>query len=436
MPHPFAGTVPTSTDMDLLADLEARGLVHDTTDRALLSARLADRPIGAYVGFDPTADSLHVGHLLGQLTLRRFQLAGHRPFPLAGGATGMVGDPGGRSEERNLLDRDTLRHNVSSIKEQLARILDFEDGPNRATLVDNADWTETMTVLEFLRDVGKHMTVNQMVAKDSVRSRMEGEHGISYTEFSYMLLQANDFRHLYEHHDVEMQMGGSDQWGNITAGTDLIRRRLGRHTFALTWPLLLKSDGTKFGKSASGAVWLDASRTSVFQFRQFWFQADDVDVERYLLQFSLRPVDELRALLQDHAAAPERRTAQRLLARELTELAHGAEAAQAADDAAALLFGGDPASASVATLETLAREVPSSSVTEGELADLVGLLVRTGLASSNGDARRNLAQRGIRLNGAVLGADSVVSRYDALHGSFLLLRKGRTTVHLARILPS
>ena len=422
--------------MDLLADLEARGLVHDTTDRALLAARLADRPIGAYVGFDPTADSLHVGHLMGQLTLRRFQLAGHRPFPLAGGATGMVGDPGGRSEERNLLDRDTLRHNVASIKQQLARILDFEDGPNRAVLVDNADWTESMTVLEFLRDVGKHMTVNQMVAKDSVRSRMEGDHGISYTEFSYMLLQANDFRHLCEHHDVEMQMGGSDQWGNITAGTDLIRRRLGRQAFALTWPLLLKADGTKFGKSAGGAVWLDPARTSPFQFRQFWFQADDVDVERYLLQFSLRSLDEIRAVLAEHAAAPERRVAQRSLAHELTELVHGPQAAQAADDAAGLLFGGDPAAASVATLETLAREVSSSTVTEADLGDLVAVLVRSGLATSNGDARRVLAQGGIRLNGSVLATDSRVSRYDALHGRFLLLRKGRTTVHLAEILPS
>ena len=261
--------------MDLFAELEARGLVQDSTDREALAARLASGPIGVYVGFDPTADSLHVGHLLGQLTLRRLQLAGHRPFPLAGGATGMVGDPGGRSEERNLLDRETLDHNIAAIKVQLERLLDFEPGPLQATLVDNADWTAPIGVLDFLRDVGKHMTVNQMVAKDSVRHRMESEHGISYTEFSYMLLQANDFRYLCEHHDVELQMGGSDQWGNITTGIDLIRRTLGRTAHGLTWPLLTLPGGAKMGKTAGGAVWLDPDKTSPYQFRQFWVQAAD-----------------------------------------------------------------------------------------------------------------------------------------------------------------
>ena len=294
--------------MDLIADLEARGLVHDTTDRDVLRARLAAGPIGVYVGFDPTADSLHVGHLMGQLGLRRFQLAGHRPVPLAGGATGMVGDPGGRSEERNLLDRDTLRHNVASIKAQLERILDFDPGPTQAMLVDNADWTEPMGVLEFLRDVGKHVTVNQMMAKESVRSRLDSEHGISYTEFSYMLLQANDFRHLFEHHGVELQMGGSDQWGNITAGIELVRRRHNHTVHGLTWPLLTKSDGTKFGKSASGAVWLDPARTSPYQFRQFWVQAGDDMVERYLLQFTFRSGGRHR---RAHAGAPRRAGAAR-----------------------------------------------------------------------------------------------------------------------------
>src|SRR5512141_297222 len=254
--------------MDLLADLAARGLIHDTTDRANLQSRLAAGPLSLYVGFDPTADSLHVGHLVGQLYLRRFQLAGHRPFPLAGGATGMVGDPGGRSEERNLLDDDTLRHNVECIKQQLTKLLDFEPGPFQATLVNNADWTHQITMLEFLRDVGKHFTVNQMMAKESVRSRIDSEYGISYTEFSYMLLQANDFRHLYEHHDVELQAGASDQWGNIVAGVELIRRKLGSQAFAMTHPLMTKSDGAKFGKSVGGAVWLDPARTSPYQLRQ------------------------------------------------------------------------------------------------------------------------------------------------------------------------
>ena len=251
-----------ATTPDLFSELEARGLVQDSTDRAALAARLASGPLGAYVGFDPTADSLHVGHLLGQITLRRFQLAGHRPYPLAGGATGMVGDPGGRSEERNLLDRVTLDRNIAGIKRQLERLLDFEPGPCQATLVDNADWTAPMPVLDFLRDVGKHVTVNQMIAKESVRSRIESEHGISYTEFSYMLLQANDFRWLCEHHDVELQMGGSDQWGNITAGIDLIRRVLGRAAHGLTWPLLTLPGGAKMGKSAGGAVWLDPEKTT------------------------------------------------------------------------------------------------------------------------------------------------------------------------------
>ena len=309
--------------MDLLADLQARGLVHDSTDSSALADRLASGPIGVYVGFDPTADSLHVGHLMGQLGLRRFQMAGHRPFPLAGGATGVVGDPGGRSEERNLLDRQTLERNLAGIKPQLERLLDFESGTNAATLVDNATWTANVPLLDFLRDVGKHVTVNQMIAKESVRSRLDGEHGISFTEFSYMLLQANDFRHLHDDHGVELQMGGSDQWGNITAGIDLIRRTSGATAHGLTWPLLLRSDGQKFGKSSGNAVWLSPERTSPYQFRQYWVQTDDADIAERLLRFSMRPVDEIEAIVAQHATAPELRLAQRQLAHELTELVHG-----------------------------------------------------------------------------------------------------------------
>ncbi|HEY3483792.1 MAG TPA: tyrosine--tRNA ligase, partial [Ilumatobacteraceae bacterium] len=370
--------------MDPISDLEQRGLIHDTTDRDALRARLAEGPIGVYVGFDPTADSLHAGHLMGQLGLRRFQLQGHRPFPLAGGATGMVGDPGGRSEERNLLDRETLRHNVACIKRQLERILDFEPGPFQATLVDNADWTAEMHVLDFLRDVGKHVTVNQMMAKESVRARLEGDAGISYTEFSYMLLQANDFRHLFVEHQVELQMGGSDQWGNITAGIDLIRRTTGGQAHGLTWPLLLKSDGTKFGKSASGAIWLDPERTSPYQFRQFWVQTDDAEVGDRLLRFSMRPVEEIRSIVAEHHQAPERRVAQRALADELTELVHGHEAAKAAAGAAAILFGGDPTTADEGALSAVAREVPSSRRSAADLDDLPEVLVGVGLASSKG----------------------------------------------------
>jgi tyrosyl-tRNA synthetase len=419
--------------MDLIEDLEARGLIHDSTDRDALRARLADGTIGVYVGFDPTADSLHVGHLMGQIGLRRFQIASHRPFPLAGGATGMVGDPGGRSEERNLLDRDTLTHNVSRIKAQLERILDFDPGPLQATLVDNATWTDGMTVLEFLRDVGKHVTVNQMMAKESVRGRLEGEHGISYTEFSYMLLQANDFRYLHATHGVEMQMGGSDQWGNITAGIDLIRRTTGATAHGLTWPLLLKSDGTKFGKTAGGSVWLDPERTSPYQFRQFWVQTDDAVVGDYLLRFSLRPVEDLRGVIAEHAAAPQLRVAQRQLARELTELVHGREAADATEAAAEVLFGGDPTTASEAALSVVAREVPASRRAAAELDDLVELLAATGLASSKGDARRTLEGRGYRANGVLLDASSQLRDVEPLHGRFVLLQRGRTTHHLVEV---
>jgi tyrosyl-tRNA synthetase len=419
--------------MDLIADLLARGLVHDSTDLDALRARLAQGATGAYVGFDPTADSLHVGHLMGQLALRRFQVAGHRPFPLAGGATGMVGDPSGRSEERNLLDRETLRHNVACISAQLERLLDFEPGPFAATLVDNADWTAPLGVLDFLRDVGKHMTVNQMVAKESVRARMDSEHGISYTEFTYMLLQANDYRWLHEHHGVELQMGGSDQWGNITAGIDLVRRTTGAHVHGITWPLLTKSDGTKFGKTADGAVWLAPERTSPFQFRQFWVQAADTEVRRYLLQFTLRPVEEVAALVAEHEQAPERRLAQRTLAGDLTTLVHGAHAAAAAEEAAAVLFGGDPSAASADALAVVRHEVPTTVVGRDALADAVGLLVRTGLATSNGDARRTVAQRGFRANGTVLEEGTDIAGLPLLQDRYLLLRRGRVTYHMVEV---
>jgi len=419
--------------MDLLADLNARGLIHDATDQEALAKRLVDGPIGVYVGFDPTADSLHVGHLFGQLSLRRFQLAGHRPFPLAGGATGVIGDPSGRSDERNLLDRDDLRANVAAIKVQLERLLDFTPGPHAATLVDNADWTEPLTTLEFLRDVGKHITVNQMLAKESVRARVESTHGISFTEFSYMLLQANDFRWLYEHHDVELQMGGSDQWGNITAGIDLIRRRLGKAAHGLTWPLLTRADGAKMGKSVGGAVWLDPDKTSPYQFRQFLIQTDDELIGRYLRHLSLRPLGEIEGLLEEHAAAPERRLAQRALADELTELVHGPAAATAAAAAAEVLFGGDPTTASADVLAAVAREVPTTEVPPDALDDVVDLLVRTGLATSKGDARRGLDQSAFRANGRKLGANDQLTAHDLLHERYLLLAKGRRTYHRVEI---
>ena len=420
------------TGEQLLNDLDARGLIHDSTDRAALIERLNQGPIGVYAGFDPTADSLHAGHLLGQVMLRRFQLAGHRPVVLAGGATGMVGDPGGRSEERNLLDRETLNHNVACVKKQLEKILDF-DGPVAARMVDNATWTEPMGTLEFLRDVGKHFTVNQMVAKESVRARMESENGISFTEFSYMLLQANDFRHLCEFENVDMQMGGSDQWGNITAGTDLIRRRLTKSGYGLTWPLLTRSDGQKMGKSVHGALWLDPEKTSPYEFRQYWVQLPDEDVERFLLQLTLRSVDDIASLMVEHRAAPEKRLAQRALATDVTTLVHGAAAEQAAAEAAQVLFGGDPTTASAEALAVVAREVPSSEVTREQLGDQIAVLVQTGLAASNGEARRTLTQKGFKANGQTLEEAKSLLEVDLLHGRYILLRKGKTNFHLLTV---
>ena len=414
----------------IFGELASRGLVHDSTDAAALAALLDSKATGVYVGFDPTADSLHVGHLMGQISLRRFQLAGHRPFPLAGGATGMVGDPSGRSDERNLLDRETLQHNVECIKRQLENLLDFGAGASTATLVNNADWTAGITALDFLRDVGKHITVNQMMAKESVRNRLNSENGLSYTEFSYMLLQANDFRHLCAQHDVELQMGGSDQWGNITAGIDLIRRTLSRTAHGITWPLVTKSDGTKFGKTADGAVWLDPARTSPYQFRQFWVQMADDDVVKYLPRYSLASMEECASVTAAHVADPGRRNAQRFLANEMTTLVHGASAARDAEAAASVLFGGDPTTATPEALGIVAAEVPCTRVTRADLDDTFGLLARAQVVSSTSEARRAVSQGGLKVNGATLAEGETLAGKGFLHERWVLVRKGKTGYHL------
>ena len=418
--------------MDLIADLEARGLIHDSTDREHLRARVAEGPVGIYYGCDPTADSLHIGNLIGLIVLRRFQDAGHKAIALAGGATGMVGDPGGRSEERNLLDEETLTSNVAAIKAQLGRIVDLSN-PDRGVLVDNRDWTHPITLLEFLRDVGKHVTVNQMMARESVKIRLESEHGISFTEFSYMLLQANDYLWLHDHLGCDLQIGGSDQWGNIVSGVDLIRRKRQETVHAFSWPLLKASDGTKLGKTTGARTWLDADKTSPYQLRQYFMQVADDDVRAQLMAFSLRPISELEELLTEHAEAPHRRLAQRSLANEVTALVHGVEAADAADEAADVLFGGDPTSASAAGLEAVGREVASSMRSVAELGDLVGVLVETGLATSKGDARRTLEGKGYRCNGAQLDAESRLDEVEPLHGRFLLLQRGKKSHHLVEV---
>jgi tyrosyl-tRNA synthetase len=417
--------------MDLIADLNSRGLIHDSTDQTALAARLAEGPIGVYYGCDPTADSLHTGNLIGLVVLRRFQDAGHTAIALAGGATGMVGDPGGRSEERNLLDAETLAHNVAAIKEQIGRIVDLSDG--RGELVDNRDWTAPISLLDFLRDVGKHVTVNQMIARDSVKNRLASEHGISYTEFSYMLLQANDYLWLHDHRDCHLQVGGADQWGNLLSGVDLIRRARGAHVHALSWPLLLASDGSKLGKTTGARTWLDADKTSPYQFHQHFVNLSDADAAQQLRMLSLRPIDEIEVLLAEHTTAPEKRSAQRALADEITELVHGPEAVVAARGAADVLFGGDPLTASEAAMRAIAGEVPTSSLSADQLGDPVGLLVETGLASSKSEARRLFDQRGIRVNGVQLDANSLVSDLELLHGRFVLLRKGKSTYHVVEI---
>jgi tyrosyl-tRNA synthetase len=407
--------------MDFLADLEARGLIKDSTDRDALRARIQAGPVGVYYGCDPSNDSLQIGNLIGLLVLRKFADAGHQPIALAGGATGMIGDPGGRSEERNLLDAKTLERNTQRIAEQLERI-------SRVKLVNNLDWTGQVTLLDFLRDIGKHASVNQMIARESVKARLESENGISFTEFSYQLLQANDYLHLSRDHAVEIQIGGSDQWGNLLAGVDLIRRADGRHVHAFTWPLLLRSDGKKFGKSEDGAIWLAADKTSPYQFFQYWMNVADADIERFLLQLTLLPVEECAAIAAEHAEAPFKREGQRRLAREITTLVHGAEATAAAEEASAILFGGSPAGASAQALEFLATEVPTSPFTAG--VTLAAALAATPLASSLSDARRTISQGAASVNGEAVPEDRPLDAADLLYQRWLLLRKGKRNYHL------
>jgi len=418
--------------MNLLEDLKWRGLVADCTDESALAERLAKGPLTVYCGFDPTGDSLHVGHLMGQITLRRFQLAGHHVLALAGGATGMIGDPSGKSAERNLLTPEVLAHNVQCITRQLSRLLDFESPTNPARIVNNADWTANISYLEFLRDVGKHFSLNVMMAKDSVRSRMEGDAGISYTEFSYQLLQAHDFYHLHSNpeYKCELQIGGSDQWGNITAGTDLIRKKLKTAAWGLTFPLITKSDGTKFGKTEGGAVWLDPQKTSPYKFYQFFVNTEDVMVVPYLKKFTLLSREEIEALEAKHTANPGAREAHKALAREVTRLVHGQAALDAALKASEILFGAEIGDTSEETFNDVVGEVPTKSIErariEGAGAPLVELLVHSGLSPSKGQARKDIEGGGIYVNN-VKSPDiaRAITTADLLFGKHLLLRKGK-----------
>ena len=416
-----------STTNSLLEELSWRGLVYQHTD-GLVDA-LATGEVSAYAGFDPTASSLHLGHLVPVMGLAHLQRAGHKPVALVGGGTGMIGDPSGRTSERQLLSEDEIVGNARAIEAQLSRFLDF-NGAHAARMRDNAAWLRPLKAVEFMRDVGKHFTVNYMLAKESVQARIEG--GISFTEFSYMLLQAYDFLELYRREGVTLQIGGSDQWGNITAGMELIRRVEGKTAHALTMPLVTTASGSKFGKTEAGAVWLDAERTSPYKFYQYWINVDDRDAGKYLRFFTLLTRKEIEALDKLIASAPEKREAQQALAREVTARVHGEEAARVAEEVSKVLFGkSDPASLSEPVLKALSQEVPFADVTE--TPSLLDALVTLQLASSKSAARRLIEQGGVYLNGARATADTNLTTGKPLAGRYHLIRKGARDYGLLRV---
>ena len=417
--------------MGIIEELEWRDLISDCTDWEGLQERLAMGPITLYCGFDPTADSLHVGSLVPLLALRRFQLCGHHPIAVAGGATGSIGDPSGKTAERQLLTHELLKANIEGVKVQLGSFMEFEGVENAAQLVDNADWTAPLSFLDVLRDIGKHFKVNAMVSKESVRARMEDRDvGISFTEFSYMILQALDFHYLCETQDCELQVGGSDQWGNITAGIDLIHRKQNRQAYGLTLPLITNADGTKFGKTESGAVWLDVNRTSIYQFYQFWVRADDRDVVRYLKYFTFLSRDEVEELASQHEAEPHARIAHKALARAVTALVHGEEAVTEAIRASEILFGGELEGITEATFREVAGEVPTCELSTerfgGEGLWLPELLHEAGLAQSRGQARKDVKGGGVYVNGKRIDDEQhKLTTSDLMFGKYLLLRRGK-----------
>lgn len=419
---------------NFVEELKWRGMLHDAmpgTEEHLMTGMQS-----AYLGIDPTADSLHIGHLVGVMMLRHFQLAGHKPYALIGGATGMIGDPSGKSAERNLLDETTLRYNQEALKEQLSRFLDFSsDGENGAILVNNYDWMKDFSFLDFIRDVGKHITVNYMMAKDSVKKRLsaEAKDGMSFTEFTYQLVQGYDFLYLYQNHNCTVQMGGSDQWGNITTGTELIRRIGGGKGYALTCPLITKADGTKFGKTESGNVWLDANRTSPYKFYQYWLNTSDADAEKYIKIFTFLPKTEIEALVKEHSEAPHMRLLQKSLAEQITTMVHSKEDLDNAIAASSILFG-------KSTSEDLKRldektfldvfdGVPQAEIAKSELdngLDMIGALAaKTGFLGSNGEARRELKQNSISVNKEKVKEDYRITTADLINDKFVVLQRGK-----------
>ena len=427
---------------NFIEELRWRGMIQDImpeTEQHLMEGLRA-----AYVGIDPTADSLHIGHLVGVMMLRHFQNCGHKPYALVGGATGMIGDPSGKSVERNLLTEEILAHNIAGIKKQLAKFLDFEStAPNRAELVNNYDWMKEFSFLSFIRDIGKHITVNYMMAKDSVKKRFdpnENTDGMSFTEFSYQLLQGYDFLHLYQEKNLTLQMGGSDQWGNITTGTELIRRIAGGKAYALTCPLITKADGTKFGKSEGGNVWLDPEKTSPYKFFQYWINTSDADAERYIKIFTMLSKEEINSLIAQHAEAPHLRVLQNKLAEELTILVHGREELEKAKKASQILFG-NSTSADLRTLDEktfleVFDGVPQAEVSAADIAgglDMIAILsAKTGFISSNSEARRALKENSISVNKEKVGEDYQIAEKDLVDGKFILLQRGKKNYFIVK----
>ena len=429
------------TTRSIIDEFRNRGLIHITDDgqellTPSLEELLAREKVTAYIGFDPSADSLHIGNLLGIMMLVRMQKYGNTPIAIAGGGTGLIGDPGGKSQERPLLTREVLQQNLEGIRAQLARFLDFDAEGNAALLINNADWLEQINAIDFMRDVGKHFSVNYMLAKESVRSRMTD--GISYTEFSYMLLQAFDFLTLYDRHGCALQMGGSDQWGNITAGVDLIRRVRGEQAHALVTPLVTKSDGTKFGKTEGGTVWLDADKTSPFQFYQFWLNTADADVVQFLKYYTLLPLEEIDEYKDEVSERPEKREAQQRLASEVTHMTHGQTGLEKALTASDVLFGGDISGLSSDELLDIFQDVPSSSMPREQFENggvqLRDLVAEVGLASSRGEARRLIQGGGVSLNNRrVSDARQNVTLEHSVDGQIIVLRRGARQYRLVRL---
>ncbi|HSG68358.1 MAG TPA: tyrosine--tRNA ligase [Bacteroidales bacterium] len=423
--------------MNFVEELRWRGMIHDMTPGT--EEQLQKEMTSAYVGIDPTADSLHIGHLVSIMMLKHFQLAGHRPIALVGGATGMVGDPSGKSQERNLLDEETIRHNQECIKKQLLKFLDFGKGENAAIMVNNYDWMKGFSFLDFVRDIGKHITVNYMMAKDSVKTRLET--GLSFTEFSYQLVQGYDYLFLFENQNCRLQMGGSDQWGNITTGTELIRRKTGGEAHALTCPLITKADGGKFGKTEQGNVWLDPEKTSPYAFYQFWLNASDDDAKKWIRIFTLNSKETIEALEKEHDEAPHLRPLQKALAEELTVRVHSREDYEAAVEASQILFG----QGTTETLKKLSEdmllsvfegvpqsEIPATIVREGA-GILEFLAEHTSIFASKGEARRMIKDKAVSVNKEKINDDFVVTESNLLNGKYILVQKGKKNYFLVRI---